>query len=525
MASKEEQKSSKSSPEESFWTLYCNLFASKGEDDFRYIQSVLSTCLLFNAIFTAVVSATLTSAIQPDYGSVTVSILEHISSQLSGEANSSYTHQNKPYRTVTNPTIGIFFYPPLALSILSSAISLYYLPALDQYTTLYHRGEANQLAWRVHAYNSYLKTSHILRMTDFVLFSTFFSLGWYFNVSMAWLSTTLGAARSLRDVVISLILVLVIYIGVARSRGKSGNQSLVILRSIVAFNPYQMVIWSTIFDIITRLDAHSSSFKQLGPVLDLIDLHDLKNYVPDMTFVSRATLYSKGTWKKTRSILFSNKHRTFSDHDWTEMRVVVGKLVRAFHNGGAKATSARPHFQQEFHPLEQVETLSEQSLDQCAQMVQWGLLSPEPDQHFGPVERLLKGEMGESESSKLELDRELIPLALHYLDLQPSERSDLWPRYLVAFSISITIPYESLTSVKALSDEGLETGLHIFRHQLAIYNSPTNSLLLDDLSELEINAIKEFGSSLISQYTTKLATSATVGSMNQALGYLLSLLD
>ncbi|KAG8849176.1 hypothetical protein FRB91_010198 [Serendipita sp. 411] len=158
-------------------------------------------------------------------------------------------------------------------------------------------------------------------------------------------------------------------------------------------------------------------------------------------------------------------------------------------------------------------------------MVQWGLLSPEPDQHFGPIERLLKGEMGESESSKVVLDRELIPLALHYLDLQPSERSDLWSRYLVAFSISITIPYESLTSVKALSDEGLETGLHIFRHQLAIYNSPTDSLLLDDLSELEINAIKEFGSSLISQYTMKLATSATVGSMNQALGHLLSLLD
>ncbi|KAG8830702.1 hypothetical protein FRC17_004391 [Serendipita sp. 399] len=272
-------------------------------------------------------------------------------------------------------------------------------------------------------------------------------------------------------------------------------------------------------ELLMPLDSSFASLKQVSIAIDFANLHPTRaNFDP----------FVHSVWKLIQNRAFSKENATTNVEvtEWKEATTqLIKKLAYAFHKG-KKGGSVRCCFQREFQPLEDVEVLNETALDQCAQLAQWGLFSYDPHERFNLIEELLKSdESTDAGATKSSLDKSLLSLALYYLNRQVPEHSQLWVRYLDSFSIALRIPPESLESTVTLTDNGLEAGLRVFCGQLAVYTSSSDSFLIEELSQSEINAIRGFALSLILQCAAKLAGPQTPGSANQLFSHLVHLID
>ncbi|KAG8814837.1 hypothetical protein FRC17_000961 [Serendipita sp. 399] len=272
-------------------------------------------------------------------------------------------------------------------------------------------------------------------------------------------------------------------------------------------------------ELLRPLDSSFTSLQQVSIAIDFANLHHTR---------ANFDSFVHSVWKLIQDRVFSKGDDiTIAEvAEWKEESTqLIKKLAHAFQKD-QKGGSIRRCFQQEFQPFEDIEPLNEVSLNQCAQLAQWGLFSYDPHERFDLVEELLTfDKTTDAGVTKSSLDKRLLSLALYYLDRQVPGHSQLWVRYLESFSIALRIPSGSLESTVTLTDNGLEAGLRIFRGQLAVYTSSSDSFLIEELYQGEVNVIKGFALSLILQCVAKLAGPQTPESANQLFGHLMHLVD
>ncbi|KAG8814836.1 hypothetical protein FRC17_000960 [Serendipita sp. 399] len=508
-----------------FLNLYSKRLRAKCQHELNNLCSMLSTALIYSAISTAVIAATLVESLpkeEAQYAKRTTEILYYISLQLSNVTDSNYTKHPPDIKYEDHPFYESFiipcFFGSLYASLLAGAISYFTLYFL-QHCVLPHLQDQS---YRIQSQEIHNKITRAHAISEIIPYLIFASTIIYLPALVMWTfpNTEIGQAVATAGVIVTVTVLIVVWLVFVAS---SDDNPLNCLseQSINSSGGHPPMTWLIINRFMSLLDSSITSMQQISIVLDLIAFNNLLQ-AGETASISLAD----SVWKEMRRKVFSNEYPPIAEKEgsWDEeVTIVLGKLARAFQKG-QRMGSVRQHFLQEFRPLEEIQMLDDVSLGQCAQLAQWGLFPHDSDRRFRPVEELLKLSSAESDVPTSGLDKQLLPLGLYYLDRQQPERNERWTRYLDSFAFALTIPPDSLTSTATLSYSGLEAGLRILTRQLTLYTSPLDSFLLEDLSLNEVDAIKNFALSLILQFTAKLASLHTEESVSYVFDRLVGLL-